>query len=394
MPDSRPVAGIVTVYRRHSHADVILTKLLEGPNYDGKNLFPLSLKSVYIDQFPKNDIGRELAKKYGFKICETIDEALTLGTGKLAIDGVLNIGEHGDYPKSEIGQIQYPRRRFFEEVCKTLARTKRIVPVLNDKHLAANWDDAKWMYDRARELAVPFMAGSTIPLTWRKPDLKLPKNSRLTEAVMLGYGPMEGYGYHALEGMQCMAERRVGGETGVKSVQALTGPAMWKACDEGRFSKALLEETLKLVTGHAPGDYRTITEKTKDASIWVIDYHDGLKAAVAMLNGYLYEGDGGAFIFAGSITGQAKPVSCQFYLQQPDPFAHFGELIKAFEFMVRTNHPAYPIERTLLTTGMLHAAMQSLHMGGKKIDTPHLKISYQPTEWSHATGPIPNVIKR
>ncbi len=108
------------------------------------------------------------------------------------------------------------------------------MPVFNDKHLAATWDDAKWMYDRARKLMFPFLAGSSMPVTWRKPELTLPKGCELTGAVQIGYGPFEGYGFHALEGLQCMVERRKGGETGVKAVTCLTGEAMWEALRQGR----------------------------------------------------------------------------------------------------------------------------------------------------------------
>jgi hypothetical protein len=394
MPDPKPVAAAVTVYTRHSHADVLVGKILEGPLYDGKNLFDLKLVSLYVDQFPAGDLSRDLTKKYGFRLCSSIDEALTLGGDKLAVEGVLCVGEHGKYPTNEKGQIQYPRRKFFEEATKAFVRTKRVVPVFNDKHLSATWEDAKWMYDRARELMIPFLAGSTIPLTWRKPELTLPKGCELTDAVALGYGPVEGYGFHMLEGLQCMAERRKGGETGVKAVTALSGDAMWQALDRGEFSKALLEETIRRAPAHAKGDYRELTRKTKDAAVWLVEYRDGFKAAAAMLNGFLYEGDGGAFCFAGQLKGEDAPRSCLFYLQQPDPFAHFAELAKAIETMIRTGHPPYPVERTLLTTGILDAAMTSHHAGGKRIETPHLAVAYEPTEWPHATGAIPKVIKR
>jgi hypothetical protein len=394
MPDPKPVAAAVTIYTRHSHADIIVGKVLEGPLHDGKNLYQLKLASLYVDQFPAGDLSRDLAKKHGVRLCSSIDEALTLGGDKLAVEGVLCIGEHGKYPENEKGQIQYPRRKFFEEVTKTCARTKNVVPVFNDKHLSAAWDDAKWMYDKAREMMIPFLAGSTIPLTWRKPDLTLPKGCELTDVVALGYGPLEGYGFHMLEGLQCMVERRKGGETGVKAVTALTGDAMWQACDRGDFSKTLLEETIRRAPAYAKGDYRELTRKTKDAGVWLIEYRDGFKAAAAMLNGFLYEGDGGAFCFASQLKGEEKPRSCQFYLQQPDPFAHFGELVVAIETMVTTGHPPYPVERTLLTTGILDAIMTSRQTGGKRVETPHLKIAYQPTDWPHASGPIPQVIKR
>lgn len=394
MPDPKPVAAATTVYFRHSHADIILGKILEGPNHDGKDLYGIKLVSLYVDQFPANDMSQALAKKHGVRLCKSIEEALTLGGDKLAVEGFISIAEHGKYPDNEKGQIQYPRRKFFEEATKVFTRFKRAVPVFNDKHLAASWDDAKWMYDEARKLMIPFMAGSSIPVTWRRPSLTLPRDCELIEALSLGYGPLEGYGFHALEGLQCMVERRKGGEVGVKAVQALRGEEMWKACDRGEFSKALLEETIRLVPETAKGDYRAIALKNKNSAVWLIEYLGGLKASVAILNGFLYEGDGGAFCFAGQIKGEDKPRSCQFYLQQPDPFAHFSELTKAIEKLILTSHPPYPVERTLLTTGILDAILTSHKEGGKRIETPHLKIAYKPTDWPHAMGPIPKIIKR
>jgi hypothetical protein len=394
MPEPKSVAAVVTEYRLHSHADVIVGKILEGFNYDGGAGPNLKLAALYVDQFPDKDMSRDLAKKYKFPICDTIEGALTLGGKDLAVDGVVCVGEHGDYPKNAKGQILYPRRRFFEAVTDVFAKTKKSVPVFNDKHLAAVWDDAKWMYDRSRELFVPFLAGSSVPLTWRRPELKLAKNCDLVDAVQVGYGPFEGYGFHALEGLQCMAERRKGGETGVKAVQCLQGEEMWKALDAGRWSKDLLEAALERVPSHATGDYRAVTAKTADAGVFLIEYRDGFKGAVAMLNGWLYEGDGGAFTFAGRLKDQDKPVATLFYLQQPDPFGHFAYLVRAIDSMIQTGHAPYPVERTLLTTGILDAVMTSAAEKNRRVETPHLKIEYQPTDWPFATDPVPKVIKR
>jgi hypothetical protein len=394
MPEPKKVAAIVTEYRLHSHADVIVGKILEGYNYDGRDKPNMQLASLYVDQFPEKDMARDLAKKYKFPIYDKIADALTLGGKELAVEGVLCIGEHGKYPTNDKGQILYPRRKFFEAVMDVFAAGKKSVPVFNDKHLAATWEDAKWMYDKSRELFVPFMAGSSVPVTWRKPELKLPKKCELVEAVQIGYGPFEGYGFHALEGLQCMAERRKGGETGVKAVTCVQGEEMWKALDAGKWSKPLLEAALKLVPAHAKGDYREPTAKTKDAGVFLIEYIDGFRAAVVMLNGWVYEGDGGAFVFAGSLKDKDEPAATLFYLQQPDPFAHFTYLVKAIDSMVQTNHAPYPVERTLLTTGILDAIMTSRAEKGKRIETPHLAIKYEPTEWPFATDPIPKEIKR
>lgn len=394
MHQPKNVAAIVTEYRRWSHADVIVGKLLEGFLHDGKEKPNLRLVSMFVDQFPKGDLSRELAPKHGFRIFDTIEGALTLGGNKLAVDGVLSIGEHGDYPNNAKGQKLYPRRRFFEGITDTFVKVKKSVPVFTDKHLAATWDDAKWMYDRARELFVPLLAGSSLPVTWRRPVLRLEKNSELKEAVQIGYGPFEGYGFHALEAMQCLVERRKGGETGVRAVQCLQGEAMWKALDQGRWSRELLEAGMTLVPAHAKGDYRKLTTAAKDAGVFLIEYGDGFKAAVAMLNGWVYEGDGGAFCFAGKLKGQARPAATHFYLQQPDPFGHFAYQVKAIDATIQTGHAVYPVERTLLTTGILDAVMTSVAEKHRRIETPHLAIRYQPTDWPFATEPVPMKIKR
>jgi hypothetical protein len=394
MNEPKKVAAIVTEYRRHSHADVIVGKILEGFNYDGGEGPRLKLVSLFVDQFPEKDMSRDLAKKYKFKLCDTIADAVTLGGKGVGVDGVLCIGEHGKYPTNERGQILYPRRRFFEAVTDVFAKHKKAVPVFNDKHLAATWTDAKWMYDRARELFVPFLAGSSLPVTWRRPALKLPRDCVLAEVVQVGYGPFEGYGFHALEALQCMVERRKGGETGVKAVQCLQGEAMWKALDQGRWSKKALEAALERVPSHAKGDYRELSAKDASAGVFLIEYRDGFQAAVAMLNGYLYEGDGGAFTFAARVKDEDKIQATHFYLQQPDPFAHFIYLVKAIDSTIQTGHAVYPVERTLLTTGILDAVMTSKAEKNRRVETPHLAISYKPTDWPFATDPVPKAIKR
>lgn len=390
----KPVAAIVTEYSKWSHADVIVGKILDGLDHDGKTFPNMQVVSMYVDQKPKNDWSERLAKKHGFTLQDSIAGALTRGGKALAVEGVLLIGEHGRYPINKRGQILYPRRRFLAETCQVFEALKKSLPVFTDKHLAASWEDAKWMYDRARELHVPLLAGSSLPVTWRRPALQLPLECRITQAVQIGYGPLEGYSFHALEALQCMVERRKGGETGVQSVQCLQGKAMWEALDKGLWSKPLLDAGLKLVPAHAKGDLRELTEKSSDAALFLIEYRDGLRAAVVMPNGWIYEGDGGGFIFAGQRSDRATPDVCHFYLQQPDPFGHFSYLVKAIDSLMQTHHAPYPVERTLLTTGILDAAMQSKAEGHRKISTPHLAIQYKATDWPFAPEPPPKTIKR
>ncbi len=394
MAEPKKVAAIVTEYRRHSHADVIVGKILEGFNHDGGAGPNLKLISMYVDQFPDTDLSRGLAKKHDFKIYDGIADCLRLGGKDLAVDGVLCIGEHGNYPDNDKGQKLYPRRRFFEAVADVFARSNKAVPVFTDKHLSATWVDAKWVYDKARELFAPLMAGSSIPLTWRKPPLKIAKNAELTGAVQVGYGGFEAYGFHALEGLQCMLERRNGGETGVKAVTCLQGEAMWKALDAGKWSKDLLDAALEHVPSHAKGDLHELTAKSAESGLFLIEYVDGLQAALFMANGWVYEGDGGAFCFAGKIKEKQLPVSTHFYLQQPDPFGHFAYLVKAIDSMFQTGHAPYPVERTLLTTGILDAIMTSKAEKNRRVETPYLEIKYHPVDYPFATDEVPKAIKR
>jgi hypothetical protein len=250
------------------------------------------------------------------------------------------------------------------------------------------------MYDRARTLGAPFMAGSSVPVTWRRPETRLPMNCDLVEAVQVGYGPFEGYGFHAIEGLQCMVERRRGGEVGVRNVQCLMGNAMWEAMDRGAFSRELLEAAMSHVPAHAQGDYRKATTRSNESGVFLIEYRDGFKAAVAMMNGWVHEGEGGAFTFAARLRGEKQARSCQFYLQNDDPFAHFSHLVRAIDNMMRTGHASYPVERTLLTTGVLEAVMISRHEKNRRVDTPHLEVRYRPVDWPFATDAVPPRVNR
>ena len=143
----------------------------------------------------------------------------------------LIIAEHGDYPRNEKGQILYPRYEFFKQCVDVFEKDGRAVPVYNDKHLSWSFEKAKWMVDASKRLKFPMLAGSSLPVTWRLPNLELPLGCEIEEALMVGEGGSDPMDYHALEAMQCMIERRKGGETGVKSVQMIEGDAVWKAGD-------------------------------------------------------------------------------------------------------------------------------------------------------------------
>ncbi|MFT7642104.1 MAG: hypothetical protein ACI9G1_003861 [Pirellulaceae bacterium] len=375
-----PIAAVVTTYGPNSHADVIVGKVLAGFRQDGGPGPDLKVVSMYADQMPKNDLSRALADRHGFRICKTIDEAITLGTGQVQVAGVLSIGEHGDYPLTEnTKQKMYPRRRLFDAITKSFRKAGSVVPVFNDKHLSYNFADAKHMYDTAREMGIPLMAGSSVPVTWRRPAVALPMGCEIEAVIGVGYGGLEPYGFHAIEGLQCMIERRKGGESGVSSVQAVRGEAVWKAHREGRWSKELLEAALAIMPKTREGK---LEDKLRpDAPFYLFEHRDGLRSGVAMANGVARH-----FGFAAKLKGQAEPIAVWFELEEEKPYGHFAYLLQAIDQMIQTGKPSYPVERTLLTTGLIDSAMQSIAEDGKKLATPHLKIAYQPSDWPFANA--------
>ena len=179
------VAVITTEWRTNSHADVIAGRLVEGYTLDGQGEFPkLKLVSAYIDQFPESDKSRKLAEKHGFKVYDSVAGALTQGTDKLAVDGVIIVAEHGNYPMSPTGQTQFPKRRFWEEVVKVFEKSSRVVPVFSDKHVADNWKDCDWIYGQTQRLKIPFMAGSSLPTAWREPAADVKRGEPLKEILV------------------------------------------------------------------------------------------------------------------------------------------------------------------------------------------------------------------
>lgn len=373
-PAPKSVAAVVTIYTHNSHADVILTKILQGWKHDGGPGPALKLASVYIDQPEVSDFGKELCKKHGIPIFDTIEKAVTVGGQSIPVDGVLSIGEHGSYPHNQIGQHLYPRRRFMEEIAAAFEKHGRVVPVFNDKHLGPVWTDAKWMYDRARALKIPYMAGSSLPVGFRTTDLKLPMESEIEAAVGIAYGGLEVYGFHALELYQSYIERRRGAERGVKAVRFLEGPDLWKAVDEGVISRAALDAAFAAVPKSGQPDMR----QDKQAGLFLFEYVDGLTGAV------LYLGCVGGTAIGLQLRGHAKPVATAFDERTEPRYPHFAYLLKAIERMVHTGKPTYPVERTLLTSGILDRALNSRAQGGKRLETPELEVTYQPVDYSHA----------
>ena len=385
---ARPkIAAVVTVYRQYSHAQHIVDRFLEGYGWNGEHHHPpMDLVSLYVDQVGADDLSRERAKRFpGMKLCPSVAEALTLGGGKLAVDGVVLVGEHGNYARNEKGQTKYPRYEFFQQIVEVFRASGRSVPVFNDKHLSWKWEWAKEMYDTSRSMGFGFMAGSSLPVTWRTPSVEMPANAKVREALTVCYGGVDSYDFHGLETTQCMVERRGGGERGVKWVRAYRGDKFWDALRDGAWPRQLMDAALcrshTLTPARegfndifpSPADMRRLV---KDPVAYTYEHEDGLKCAMLLMNGLVQD-----FNFAADIEGRREPFSTQMYLPMPPARTSlanfFSPLVNNAEKMFLTGKSPYPIARTLLTTGLTAAGVESLYRNQARYDTPHLAIGYQ-----------------
>lgn len=379
----RRVALIGTEVRRHSHAQHFLDRLLHGYAWHGGWHTPeVDLVSLYIDQFPEGDLARATAKRFDVPIYPSIAEALTMGGSDLAVDGVVLIGEHGRYPRNEMGQTLYPRYKFFKEVVNVFESSGKSVPVFNDKHLSTDWGECVEMVEDAKRLGFAFLSGSSLPVTWRMPAIDLPYDTPLAESVCVGYGGVDSYDFHGLETAQCMSDRRRGGEVGIRSVEALRGERMWERL-------ATLDSTTKLVLAalsrsHSlpvEGGYLTdpisidwARRNFAEGFAYFIEHRDGFRTTLVMLP-VIQD-----FNYAGLNGETGEVLSCQMYLPMPGRAAStaefFNPLVHHIETMVLEGKAPYPAERTLLTSGMTLAAVQSLHRDGAKVETPEMEVRY------------------
>ena len=371
------VAVVLTSFTHRSHAHVILENFLQPYLFNGKPTDPgVDVVSIYADQFPGGDMTRPVARQFKIPIYKTIGEALTLGGDKLAVDAVLSIGEHGSYPKNKLGQKMYPRKRFFDEIVAVMKASGRYVPLFNDKHLSYRWDWAKEMVDTCRNLGIPLMAGSSVPLAERRPVLEMPPRAEITEAVSIHGGGVESYDFHALEVLESMIEGRKGGETGVAEVQFLERDDLLKAGREGRWSIELAGAAMSVELGKPVTFADGVKQVGRLKHGILIRYRDGLKATILCVSD-----SGIRWNFACRLRGKVKPLATHFYVGPWNNRNLFKALSHAIQHHFIHGKTPYPVERTLLVTGILDASMHSRHQKSKPFATPQLNLSYAPQDF-------------
>ncbi len=398
------IAAICTIYYPLSHADVIITRWLEPHPRDVESGFvpQTQIAALHVVQRPagdpatdpvfvpapgrrdpvvydpRYDIGSIVAQTYGVPLMPTVRAALTLGSDSLAVDAVLLIGEHGDYPRNEFDQHLYPRKELFDQIIAVFRESGRVVPLFCDKHLSWNIEWAREMVHTVRELQIPFLAGSSLSLAGLAQDLGIRDGDDIPESLGLFYIHPEAYGFHSLELVQSIIERRAGGEHGIRSICAYRGEGMWSAFDSGVLPTDLLAAALAVVPTKAGDTHENCRQSSQPPVAFVLEHMDGHRSTHIMLDGHVEDfavairlpGADGIRASRAATTGGADDWHTLFV-------PTFAVLDREIQRLFLSGTTRVPLERTLLTTLALATLMQqALPQPGTTILTPQLNISY------------------
>lgn len=382
-------------YTIHSPADHIVSRLLQG-YWINADFHPpqCEVASLYLPQTGPADVGRRMAASYGFPLASSVAEALTLGTGKLAVDGVVLVGDAIDSPAA----TPDARFDFFQQVVKVYKQCGGSVPVCHYGYLSTDWNQALQIYHWSQELNFPLMAGSSPPVTFRRPELDyhLPDNyddrrlgDRASPRYPLGVdfagalvvspgSEASGAMFGGLEILQSFLERRKAGETGIRSLRRLVDGEVWSAARQGLWPMPLLHAALARAEKLGAGR----PEDVPHPAAWLVEYRDGARGAVLSLAGLVRE-----YLAAFRLQGREEIDSTLCYT----PVASgndFSMLVHGISSLMATGRSPYPVERALLTSGAYSYLRAAGQGGAQRIDTPPLRMSYAAPERSfYAPGP-------
>jgi hypothetical protein len=235
------------------------------------------------------------------------------------------------------------------------------------------------MYETAQRMGFALMAGSSVPLAQRRPDVEGMDGSDWDAVVSIHGGGVESYDFHALEVMQSLIESRRGGETGVASVQFLVGESLWRSEEQGLWSIDLADAAMRAELGPKTPTLRDLLKqegfRSEPHGIH-IRYRDGLSAMV------LKVGDSATrWNFAGR-TKEGRLSATSYYVGPWQNRNLFKALSHAIQIHFREKRSPYPVERTLLVSGILAEAMDSRFEGGVARKTPGLGIAYDARDFS------------
>jgi len=369
------IAVVATVWFPLSHADVIVSRWLEpfpGDETKGWKAPGSKIVSVYLDQIPQNDIGRKICRRAAVPIFPSIADALTMGGSALAVDAILLIGEHGDYPINEYQQKLYPRKGMFDQIVEVFRRCGRSVPVFNDKHLSWSFEQSAEMLAVAEAMQFPLYGGSSIPHCKLDPGDPVARQETLVEGVALFGGHEEFYGFHIIEFVQSLIEKRASGECGIVRVRALREEEVLHALGRGEIPADLIAEAFtRIGFPSSKGVPSFVLERTEELLAYQVEHHDGLVVTYLRVQKWVGEWVAALRSSDGTIKSCRVEAGGAF-----DFFGNFACLNARINEFFENGIAPTPLMRTHFSAGALEDLLHALNEGPSWRETPRLQISY------------------
>ena len=113
----------------------------------------------------------------------------------------------------------------------------------------------------------------------------------------------------------------------------------------------------------------------ENPAAYFIEYRDGVRATLLMLNGAVQD-----FTFAARLKGSSELQSTQFLLPPKPNVVYSACLASKIEEMIETGKAPYPVERTMLVSGILDRCLDSKVQSHQHLKTPELEVRYVPPE--------------
>jgi hypothetical protein len=356
-----------------SPSQQLLDRFLMGYPRDGA-LHPPAVGSFVAYLPPTNDGGLERRKaEFNLEGASTVEEALAGAEAVVLV------------PR---GSGATANDRFVEIAVE---RAPEGAAIFAHGALTSTLDRGHSVVKQAAARRIALASGTPLAVTWRLPALEIPLETPLTEALIVvqksplqpgPYGTLAGAELCALDGLLPLVERRRGGESGVRSIQLLEGDAVWKGGDRKAWSWPLLAAALS--RSHTPQgdpvrDGRTqdlaglglVPKLAKNPQAWLVEHRDGFRSAILVLDGVI------ADFNVALRSGDSRIVSAQLFRAPAPADQQFSLLAATVETFFTSRKAPWPVERSLLTAGLLEAFRNPVTRTGKPLVTPHLDLAYR-----------------
>jgi len=222
-----------------------------------------------------------------------------------------------------------------------------------------------------------------VPLGERRPMLEMPAGGAIDTALSMHGGGLESYDFHAFEVLESFIESRRGGESGIAGVQLIAGERFVEYAQSSAWPAELVNIALA-AENQAAMERQTRPIATTSRPHPDVGDHAILIEHVGGLRTILHKHGKSSdrWNFVARLKNDQAPFHTAIINGPWGNFNLFSALSHAIAHFFKTSKSPYPVERTLLASGLLDAAMRSHAAGGKVIETPELHFSYETSDWS------------